>query len=380
MSFEPFVPTNATFAPDRAGRLPVTRVRLYQPESAWTYSHHPHLAQFQGRLYAMWSNGREHEDAVGQRVLLASSADGLAWTPPQPLLDSQPGRFAERVLTAAGFHRHAGQLVAYVGQYEYNQATVQKHGGQPAGEGGHTGTTLLAMTTRDGVHWSPPCDLGVPIVPNHGPQATASGRLIVAGNFSFPWSDEPAGLGPWTVTGLLPAGTPALADDSEGIWEAQRRQGWPVCPCEGAFLQTADGVLHMFLRSASERLWLSDSRDDGLTWSPPHPTEFSDNVAKFHLGRLPDGRFYYVGCPLAEPRWQRCPLVLSLAVDGQRFDHHFILADTAYPMPRPGKYKGGEYGYPHTLVHDGRLDVIVSRQKEAVEVLSVPLAALPPRT
>ena len=38
---------------------------------------------------------------------------------------------------------------------------------------------------------------------------------------------------------------------------------------------------------------------------------------------------------------------------------------------------GREYGYPHTLLHGGCLHVIVSRQKEAVEVLRVELRAVP---
>ncbi len=45
-------------------------------------------------------------------------------------------------------------------------------------------------------------------------------------------------------------------------------------------------------------------------------------------------------------------------------------------MQRPGRYKGGEYGYPHTVIHDGFLYVIISRQKEGVEVLRTPLAEL----
>jgi hypothetical protein len=43
---------------------------------------------------------------------------------------------------------------------------------------------------------------------------------------------------------------------------------------------------------------------------------------------------------------------------------------------QPGRWKGGEYGYPHTMVHDGYLCVIISRQKEAVEVLRVVLTEL----
>jgi hypothetical protein len=63
--------------------------------------------------------------------------------------------------------------------------------------------------------------------------------------------------------------------------------------------------------------------------------------------------------------------VLSLSEDGECFDRHVILADdsTSYKQCAAGMHKGGDYGYPHTLVHDGCLLVIVSRRKEAIEVL-----------
>lgn len=83
-------------------------------------------------------------------------------------------------------------------------------------------------------------------------------------------------------------------------------------------------------------LWVTESRDDGVSWSPPEPTDFTDNGTKFHFARLPDGRFYYVGCPDPEPRGE-----------------------------------GGQYGYPHTLVQDSCLYVIVSRMKEPVQVIRV---------
>src|SRR5208283_4945690 len=117
----------------------------------------------------------------------------------------------------------------------------------------------------------------------------------------------------------------------------------------------------------------TESRDNGATWSAPLETEFSDTNAKFHFGRLPDGRFYYVGNPVGDGR---TPLALSLSREGVKFDEHFILGSEHYAMRRPGGGKGGEYGYPHTLIHVGYLLVIVSRQKEAVEVLRVALADL----
>jgi hypothetical protein len=338
---------------------------LYRPEREWTYSHHASLTWFRGRFLAIWSNGREHEDDAGQRVLLSSSADGRAWTAPRPLVDSvKDAAGQERVLTAAGFHQHGGTLVAYFGNYGVKKES----------------THLQAVVTSDGETWSAPRDVGPPVNPNHGPQRLASGRLVISGNIAFPWTDDPSGLSGWRMAGIYhPATAATIKDDPASFWEVANHQGWwPAALCEGSFYQTDDGVLHMLLRNTGpqfrrHRLWLTESRDDGVSWSAPVETDYSDTDAKFHCGRLPDGRFYCVGNPIGGGR---TPLVLSLSRDGVRFDQHFLLGDTPYQQRRPGRFKGGEYGYPHALVHDGALYVIVSRQKEAVEVLRVALTEL----
>ena len=371
--------TNAYDPAATMPRLPVQRVYLYRPRSEWTYSHHPSITFFKGRLYAIWSNGREHEDRPGQRVLMASSADFHTWTQPEPLVDTLQGRHSELVLTAAGFHQHGGTLVAYYGQYEYSPEFLA--GSRPRLGNAHQSTSLWALTTCDGRQWSEALDMRLPIVPNHGPQPTRSGRLIISGNISFPHTDEPNGLSGWTMAGIYPPDMAAtLYDDSEGFGRVMARMAWPVGLCEGSFYQTDDGMIHMLLRSVGPgqagKLWLTESCDDGATWSSPSEVDFTDNCTKFHFGRLPDGRFYYVGCPDPEPRGARWRLVLSLSQDGMRFDRHHILADEDYEQQRTGLHKHGVYGYPHTLVHDGHLYVIVSLKKEAVAVLRVALTAL----
>ena len=335
----------------------VESVYLYRPTSEWTYSHHPHLAFFKDRFIAIWSNGHSDEDAPGQRVLWTSSRDFRHWAEPRaPATPPLGPDERERVLTAGGFHRHGGMLAAFFCDYGPAKET----------------TRLLAVTTADGETWSAPREVGIPVCPNHGPQRTASGRLIMTANIAFPYTDDPSGLSGWRMTGLFPADMAGTSDDPAAFWTVAKRRNWPTALCEGAFYQTDDGVIHMLLRSTGEgfrwRLWAIESRDDGATWSEPVETAFSDCNAKFHLGRLPDGRFYYVGNPLAG---NRCPLVLSLSRDGLSFDRHFVLGEEPYPMHRQGRAKGGEYGYPHSLVHDGRLHVIVSRQKEGVAVLRV---------
>ncbi len=341
----------------------VEHVLIYKPETEWTYSHHASITFFKDRYLAIWSNGRVNEDDRGQRVLIATSKDFAHWTEPRPLVDSMKDEKGdERVLTAAGFLENADTLVAYFGNYGFHKET----------------THLQAVTTTDGENWSAVREVGIPMNPNHPPQRTASGRLIICGNISFPWTDDPSGLSGWHMTGIYPDEMAAtIKVDPASFWEVARKKSWDAGLCEGSFFQTDDGALHMLLRNAAgkntRRLWLTESRDNGAKWSEPVETEFSDTNAKFHFGRLPDGRFYYVGNPIGGGR---TPLVLSLSRDGVKFDRHFILGSERYAQRRPGGAKGGEYGYPHSLIHDGHLCVIVSRQKEAVEVLRVPLSEL----
>jgi hypothetical protein len=354
----------------------IDRAFVYVPERQWLYSHHASITVFNGAFFAVWSNGRFNEDDAGQRVLISSSADGLQWSAPHPLVDSLPGKHSELVLTAAGFHQTENTLVAYIGSYEYKPDHLN-NGVRKVGDSGHQDTDLLAVTSTDGHTWSSPQSLGLPIIPNHGPQALSSGRLLISGNISFPYSDDPTGLSGWTMSGIYPASMQrSICDDSESFWEIRKKQGWSSELCEGSFFQTDDQTVHMLLRSGEPRLWCSSSKDQGVSWSSPEPTAFPDNGSKFHFGRLPDGRFYYVGTPSPKPWGARTPLILSVSDDGQVFDRHWILGDDNYVRCQDGMHKGGQFGYPHTLIHDGVLFVIFSRMKEAIQVLRIPLSEL----
>ena len=60
-------------------RLRAERRLLYEPAEQWTFSHHPSIAYFNGCFFAIWSNGRQDEDAPGQRVLVAVARDFDDW-------------------------------------------------------------------------------------------------------------------------------------------------------------------------------------------------------------------------------------------------------------------------------------------------------------
>jgi hypothetical protein len=345
-------------------RPPVQTTVIFAPgEHDWKYSHHQSIVAFNHRLYAIWSSSERDEDSPGQRVMY-SWLDDTGWVKPRILFqpDIEPdGRL--RILTAGGFHEHNGTLVAYAGDYSIDRKS----------------TRLLARTTEDGKTWTEVRDLHVPVCPNHGPQATASGRLIISGNTAFPYTDDPSGLTGWKMSGIYPAAMEPFQDNPATFWDVAKECHYPSL-CEGAFFQSDDGVLHMLLRSTgmswpppSFHLWESRSTDQGATWDTPRETEFSNTDSKFHFGRLPDGRIYSVGNPV---KAGRNPLVLSVSRDGVHFDRHYILGDQHYKRRFDGGAKGGDYSYPQSMVYEGRLYVIVARQKEEENLISVALSDL----
>lgn len=354
-------------------RLVIERALIYAPTSQWLYNHHASITTFKGRLIAIWSDGNIDEDAPGQRVVFSFSKDFFHWTAPQVLAAPSIYRGdTANILTAAGFHRYGSRarsgtdapdisedmgdtLVAYYGEY----SPKRQH------------THLWARTSMDGEHWSAALDMHVPVNPNHGPEEIAGHRLIISGNFTFPYTDDPRGLTGWKMSSFYPDSL-YQEDNPATFYTPAGKMGLPPL-CEGSFFQTDNGLLHMLLRVTGKgwkgRLWLTESKDRGGHWCIPAETSFTDNDSKFHFGRLPDGRFYYVGIPDTLHHYARTPLVLALSKDGISFDKQYIIAEQPYTLKKEGLWKGGQYGYPHTLVNGGFIYVIVSRQKEAIEIL-----------
>lgn len=344
-------------------QLKIERSFVYVPEQEWMYSHHPHMTYFKKQFVAIWSNGMIDEDASGQRVVFSVSKDFYHWSKPLALATPSANKGGSlNVLTAAGFHQFKDTLIAYYGEYSPER----------------TNTRLWAKWSTDGKNWSEAVDLQVPVNPNHGPQATANGRLIISGNFTFSYTDDPKGLKNWKISSFYPD-TLYEEDNPATFYAPAEKMKLPPL-CEGSFYQTEDKVLHALLRVTGKgwrgRLWLTESRDNGESWSLPVEMPFSDNDSKFHFGKLPDHRYYYVGIPDTLHHYNRNPLVLSLSGDGQSFDNDYIIAKSEYQLKKKGLWKGGQYGYPHTMIHKGYMYVIVSRQKEAIEILRFDLKQL----
>lgn len=343
--------------------LKIERSMIFSPQREWLYNHHPAITAFKGKLIAIWSDGMIDEDSPGQRVVFSISKDFKKWSAPQELASPSKGsKGILNVLTAAGFYQFDDTLVAYYGEYEKDR----------------TQTHLWAKTSTDGIHWSAPIDMHVPVNPNHGPTMIQGARLIISGNFTFPYTDDHTGLSGWKMSSFYPDSL-YKEDNPATFYNPAAKTGLPPL-CEGSFFQTDDKVIHMLLRVTGKgwkgKLWLTESKNNGQSWSRPVETNFTDNDSKFHFGRLPDKRFYYVGIPDTLHHYDRNPLVLALSDDGKYFNKQYIIADDLYTLKKKGLWKGGQYGYPVTMAYKGYLYVIISRQKESIEAIRFKLSQL----
>lgn len=348
-------------------KIPSVKSEIYIPVEGASYCHHAYITHFKDRFFAMWSCGIEHEDSPYQWIMISDSPDAVTWSEPRRLVSPCQVGDEREVLTAGGFYVFGSVLYAYFGCYGY----VWDENGVAS----HTNTRLLYMTSKDGFNFSEAKLMNMRVVPNQPPRPTRTGRLILSSNISFPYSDDPCGVGNYTVCGIYgdTFGDGEVIDDSHSIVAVTAHRKWSApLICEGAFFETDDGTLHMLLRSNENILWCTESRDNGESWCEPFKTGFSDDGTKFDCGRLPDGRFYVVSNAVPKNN-ARNPLVLSISEDGELFDSRYIIRDEQYDMRFEGGCKIGLYAYPNTLIKDGYMYVIYSKQKEAVEVTRIAL-------
>jgi hypothetical protein len=339
--------------------LPSAVSSVYAPKEGWSYTHHAQIALFQDKLYVTFSQGNKNEDDCGQRVMLSVSEDHTTWSTPQPLCDSMMGEDSLRVLVNGGLYATQDRLVAYYFGYEYRKASLRGENLRPLEDAYRYNHAVYVISTTDGVHWTEPSRIITSACVNHSPEALRSGRLLMCGSEVFMISDEPSGLTGWRTKRTY--ADAALAEGAKLI-------------CEGSFFQTDDEAIFMMLRSNTEYLYCAVSTNNGDTWTRPYKTAFTDCGTKFKFGRLPDGRYYYVGSPI--PKSGRNPLVLSLSEDGITFDKNYILRNEPYTQQFEGMYKGGVYGYPAVALVDDTLYVVYSKHKEAIEVTAIRLTDL----
>ncbi|MBZ5585835.1 MAG: exo-alpha-sialidase [Acidobacteriia bacterium] len=122
--------------------------------------------------------------------------------------------------------------------------------------------------------------------------------------------------------------------------------------------------LRFFARSTVGRVCVSDSNDEGVTWSAPRAIELPNPNAGIDVVRLKDGRFVMVYNHTAKGR---TPLNLALSADGERWTMFQALETEA-----------GEYSYPAMVQgSDGNLHITYTWRREKIRHVEWPLGKIP---
>lgn len=308
---------------------------------------HNYLVHFDGRFWAMWSDGPGIEDRVGQRVKFATSVDGLAWTKPEFLTPEPRGcgpdspHYATRTTKgfryiARGYWVRDGELLALAALDE------------AAGFFGESLELRAFRWNKADRSWT---DAGVVYdnaINNFPPQQIRSGEWMMSRR-----------MHDYRTTGVqfLVGGVKAIDDwrsfpvlGTAAKLKAEEPEWWalPGGELQALFRDNAGGGF----------LYRSFSVDDGRTWSDPVQTNFPDATSKISGTRLKDGRYAFVSNP--NPK-RRDPLALSISNDGMVFTKMLYLV-------------GGRWvDYPHVIEHGDSLYVAFAGGKQTVEVLQVKL-------
>jgi hypothetical protein len=357
--------------------LNVEHFTVFRGQPGQGYSHQQQLISHQGKLYATWSLGIKDEEGPGERMVLAVSADqGATWSEPITVAPSRKGEFGDSIVVSSGMRiNEDGTFMAFYGEWDRAASALNPDGTRTSAS--KDGALLRSRTearisSDEGRTWSEPV-LTIARVINYMPPApTRSGRLIFPGNLTYHYTDDKGGLTGWKRA-AVPGIPEDYVDDYFSMHTGQKLIGLSSLFTEASFHQTDDGVIHMMLRNENgDTLGVSESADDGETWSMPRLTAFTDTVCRAHFGRLADGRFFAMSCP--RPRSEskdhhRTPMVLAVSKDGITFDRHFILGDEpGIPIRMPGMFKGGRYGYPYLHVVRDTGYVIYSINKEDITI------------
>ncbi len=361
-------------------RIPVDETFVYRGRPGTAYNHQAQLTTHQGALVATWTLGVRDEEGPAEDMVFAVSEDqGKTWSPPKVIACAQPGQAAKTVVVSSGLISVGDAMVAFSGHWDRTPESIKPDGTRTESNDPATFRDVRteARVSRDGgASWSAPVTVA-PVTNYMTPFRTASGRLILPGNLTFPWTDDPLGVAGWTF-----AGVPGLRADSVDSYvnmeETNRLAQTGHLFNEACCYQLADGTLRMMLRNenfSAFRLGVSESCDNGLTWSTPELTDYTEVIARAHFGRLPDGRYFGMNCPgPGTPHRPRTPAVLALSADGDVFDQHFLIGDDREAGPCfPGLWKHGRYGYPYLHVEGEFGYVIYSINKEDVGISRFPM-------
>jgi hypothetical protein len=162
----------------------------------------------------------------------------------------------------------------------------------------------------------------------------------------------------WTTIGPIPLATGELA----GPADPDQRHGL----IQPSIVRIGAHHLRLFARSTPDiaRICVSDSFDDGLTWSAARPLDLRNPNSGIDAVSLQDGRIVLV---YNDSTTERSPLNLAVSHDGEHFRNFRALES-----------EPGEFSYPAIIQESGGdLDITYTWNRKSIAFVHIPLKEVP---
>jgi predicted neuraminidase len=298
-----------------------------------------------GNLLAAWFGGT----GEGQPDVAIWSARRTAtgWTKPMELAREPHIACWNPVL----FHSHDGRLWFYY-----------KIGPSPS-----EWVAARRFSDDEGRTWSPvehlPAGLLGPI--RAKPLVLDDGTIVSGTSFEAYrtwsiWIERSTDNGiTWKKIGPIPLAAGVAPDTSATL----DRRGGLIQP---SVVRLSKGHLRLYARSTEDvgRVCVSDSLDEGLTWTAARPLDVPNPNSGIDAVSLRDGRVVMVYNATTSARW---PLNVAVSRDGEHFQNFLTLE--AQP---------GEFSYP-AVIQDGKgdLDITYTWNRKSIAYVHVALKDVP---
>jgi len=345
-----------------------------------------------GQFLASWKNSPRDEDEPGQRCLYSQSLDGVSWTP----TDGTNILFPNMSTTALNVSLFC-EPAAHINGRVYSAASPDQFCLWPV----QWPKLTLMRQVYPGIGKFGPIFWMTNDIPKGYETATALNGIVTLNKMD---PQTIADIGTLADHSRLPCdfnGTTkceACLNGCQDWAEALNVTGIENEESHYSIPGSNPQVDILLYRSRLHPEWYkinhlyaSVRRTPTGNWTIPVPTNITDDVANFNLGKLPDGRVYLLSNAYTDPYLGeiRDPLYISTSVDGWHFNQTVVLTSCTFDvysnppdqsdgcwMRRQGGSKESGVQYPQGLpISDARFRgywAIYSLNKEDIWITYAP--------